>query len=55
VVDALKPGRDKVLGLNEDYAVGVDAGNLNAAIPESVWSSVVRLGSSIRSHTADPA
>ncbi len=54
-VDALSPGRDKVLGLNEDYAVGVDAGNLNSAIPESVWSSVVRLCSSIRSHTADPA
>jgi DNA-binding SARP family transcriptional activator/basic membrane lipoprotein Med (substrate-binding protein (PBP1-ABC) superfamily) len=54
-VDALLPGRDKVLGLNEDYAVGVDAGNLNSAIPESVWSSVVRLCSSIRRHTADPA
>jgi DNA-binding SARP family transcriptional activator/basic membrane lipoprotein Med (substrate-binding protein (PBP1-ABC) superfamily) len=54
-IDDLPAGEDRVLGLNDDYAVGVDAGNFNSAVPESVWSRVVRLCSTIRSHTRNDA
>jgi basic membrane lipoprotein Med (substrate-binding protein (PBP1-ABC) superfamily) len=51
-LDELPVGDDEVLGLNDDYAVGVDAENINSAVLDSIWSKVVTLCSKIRSHTA---
>ena len=46
-----RSGEDVVLSLNDNYAVGVDDTNLNPRLPESIWSKVVELCSSIRQHT----
>jgi hypothetical protein len=51
-LDQLPVGDDEVLGLNDDYAVGVDGENINSAVLDSIWSKVVTLCSRIRSHTA---
>lgn len=40
-------GGDLALGLVDDYAVGIDT---NPAVPEWIWSAVVRLCSTIRAH-----
>jgi hypothetical protein len=49
IVGTLPAGEDLVLGLNNDYAVGVD--HTNWELPGNVWSKVVRLCSNIRQHT----
>jgi DNA-binding SARP family transcriptional activator/basic membrane lipoprotein Med (substrate-binding protein (PBP1-ABC) superfamily) len=49
--DTFRAGRDEVLGLNDNYAVGVDDTNLNPVVSESIWSKVVSLCSNIRQHT----
>lgn len=46
----LPAGRDIVLGLKDDYAVGIAA--TNDAVPAWISSAVVRLCSSIRAHSA---
>jgi len=45
-----RAGEDAVLGLNDDYAVGVDDTGFSPALPDSIWSKVVELCSTIRSH-----
>ena len=46
-----RSGEDHTLGLNDNYAVGVEDADRNAAVPESIWSKVVSLCSKIREHT----
>lgn len=48
---SLPAGRDVVLGLADDYAVGFD--RISAEIPERTWSKVVDLCSRVRQHTQD--
>jgi basic membrane lipoprotein Med (substrate-binding protein (PBP1-ABC) superfamily) len=50
-VGKFRSGEDAVLGLNDDYAVGVDDTGFSPALPETIWSKVVELCSTIRSHT----
>jgi basic membrane lipoprotein Med (substrate-binding protein (PBP1-ABC) superfamily) len=50
-MDTFTAGRDIELGLADDYAVMVEAEN--PFVSEAIWSKVVRLCSSIRSHTVD--
>ena len=45
--DELPAGADLVLGLGDDYAVGIDT---NSAVPDWIGSAVVRLCSTIREH-----
>jgi basic membrane lipoprotein Med (substrate-binding protein (PBP1-ABC) superfamily) len=51
-VDTLLTGEDLVLGLDDDYAVGVDNGNLSPVISESLWSKVVHRCSELRQRVA---
>ena len=51
-VDSLLSGKDIVLGLDDDYAVGVDQGNLGSAVSDSLWSQVVRRCSVLRQRAA---
>ncbi len=44
-------GENSVLGLKDNYAVGIEDKDRNAAVPESIWSKVVDLCSSIRQHS----
>ncbi len=50
--DTLVSGEDLVLGLDDNYAVGVDQGNLNSVVSESLWSKVVRRCSELRQRAA---
>jgi len=52
---SFRAGKDLTLGLNDNYAVGVEDVARNAAVPESIWSKVVDLCSNIRQHTEDDA
>jgi DNA-binding SARP family transcriptional activator/basic membrane lipoprotein Med (substrate-binding protein (PBP1-ABC) superfamily) len=51
----LVAGEDAVLGLNHNYAVGIEDKDRNAAVPDWIWSKVVDLCSSIRQHTRSDA
>jgi basic membrane lipoprotein Med (substrate-binding protein (PBP1-ABC) superfamily) len=53
--DSFRSGEDEVLGLNDNYAVGIEDADRNAAIPEAIWSKVVSLCSNIRRHTRPDA
>ena len=50
--DTLVSGEDVVLGLDDNYAVGVDQGNLSSVVSESLWSKVVRRCSELRQRAA---
>ena len=47
----LPEGEDRVLGLDDEYAVMIE----NADAAEPVWSKVVELCSDIRAHTREAA
>jgi len=42
------PGRDQSLGLDDDYAVGVDVPSVEGGVTEALWSRVVERCSKIR-------
>jgi DNA-binding SARP family transcriptional activator/basic membrane lipoprotein Med (substrate-binding protein (PBP1-ABC) superfamily) len=47
-----RSGKDDVLGLNDNYAVGIDDTNLNPVVAGAIWSKVVHRCSQIRQATA---
>jgi DNA-binding SARP family transcriptional activator/basic membrane lipoprotein Med (substrate-binding protein (PBP1-ABC) superfamily) len=50
-----RSGGELTLGLNDNYAVGVEDVDRNAAVPESIWSKVVSLCSRIRERSQSVA
>jgi basic membrane protein A len=52
VLKATRFGEDIELGIEDDYAMGFDGGNLNSVVSESLWSKVVRRCSEIRQRAA---
>jgi basic membrane lipoprotein Med (substrate-binding protein (PBP1-ABC) superfamily) len=52
VLKATRFGEDIELGIEDDYAMGFDGGNLKSVVSESLWSKVVRRCSEIRQRAA---
>jgi DNA-binding SARP family transcriptional activator/basic membrane lipoprotein Med (substrate-binding protein (PBP1-ABC) superfamily) len=50
-----RAGEDHTLGLNDNYAVGVEDVDRNKAVPDSIWSKVASLCSRIRAHSQGDA